>query len=52
MKRWIIIRHIRYYILARKAQAWASMWARAGIGLGYINESDERALNDIWDGKA
>lgn len=52
VRRWWGIRHVRWLILAYRAQRWASMWAEMGVGLGYINESDERQLRAAWRGDA
>lgn len=51
MKRWRVIRHIRFWIMYRRVARWARAWGEVGIGLGYINPSDEAHLKDIWDGK-
>lgn len=52
VKRWPIIRHIRYYWLSYRVHLWAMNWGSVGIGLGWPNESDLRWLDDIWRGKA
>ena len=52
MKRWPVIRHLRYFWLRRQVYAWARMWADMGIGLGGPNASDLAHLQDIWTGKA
>ena len=52
MKRWVVLRHIRYlwhrYHCYRFAQACAAL----GLGLGIPNEADLRTLDAIWEGKA
>ena len=42
MKRWPVIRHVRFL--------WTSMWFRIWAE-GPLSENDVRYLNDIWDGK-
>ena len=51
MKRWPIIRHIRWLYGSWAVQRYARKWARAGIGLGVPNESDLRVLDAIWRGE-
>ena len=51
MKRWPIIRHVRYYWLSYKLHRWAYSWFSVGIGLGYPNPSDTDYLNRIWRGE-
>lgn len=51
MKRWPIIRHIRWAILDVKARRWARYWYNCGIGLGVPNASDLVYLQEVWDGK-
>lgn len=52
MKRWPIIRHVRYYWLAFRVHMWAMKWASMGIGLGWPNQYDLDRLQEIWEGKA
>lgn len=52
MKRWPIIRHIRYWWGVYRVNRWARMWGQVGIGLGYANPSDLQVLDNIWRGKA
>lgn len=52
MKRWPIIRHVRYWWLRYRVERWAYTWYMGGVGLGYPNPSDLKWLEDIWKGKA
>ena len=52
MKRWPIIRHIRYWWLRARVYQWAAMWGDVGIGLGVPNEADLAHLERIWRGEA
>lgn len=52
MKRLWGIRHVRYLWYCYQVHRWAQLWHRHGIGLGWPNEADLRALDRIWDGKA
>jgi hypothetical protein len=52
MKRWPIIRHIRYLVLRARVYEWARWWGDVGIGLGVPNESDLAQLERIWNGDA
>jgi hypothetical protein len=52
MKRWPIIRHVRWFCLSYRVHRWAAQWGAMGIGLGHPNESDLKTLNDIWRGEA
>ena len=48
MKRWIIIRHIRYVYYAWRLTRWADLMEP----LGYlIQQSDYDYLQAIWEGK-
>lgn len=50
MKRWPLIRHIRYFLLAREFRLW---WEGEGHMLGaFPNEADLRYLEDVWKGRA
>lgn len=50
MKRWPVIRHIRYWVLSIKFALW---WGRAGRHLGaFPNPNDIEYLNAVWRGKA
>lgn len=51
MKRWPIIRHIRWYCQLRRVRKWYIMWADMGYHSGNMS-SDERVLDAIWSGKA
>lgn len=51
MKRWPIIRHVRYLWHAYWLDRWVRMWAQSGIGVGPA-ESDLRHLERIWRGEA
>lgn len=50
MKRWPIIRHIRWFIGSWLVWRHARRWGSLGIGLGVPNESDLRVLDAIWRG--
>lgn len=52
MKRWPIIRHVRYYWLTFRVHMWAMKWGSVGIGLGWPNQYDLDRLEEIWKGKA
>lgn len=52
MKRWPLIRHLRFWWLSYMLNRWVRMWAQRGIGVGDVNPSDLRWLQDIWEGKA
>lgn len=52
MKRWPIIRHIRWFYLNIQVHRYARMWARHGIGIGHPHPSDLKHLDAIWKGKA
>lgn len=52
MKRWPLIRHIRYFWSRMKVYEWASQWGELGIGTGHPNQSDLDYLEAIWKGKA
>jgi hypothetical protein len=51
MKRWPVIRHIRWLWLAWRVRRWAREWGNIGIGLGYPTEHDLRVLDAIWRGE-
>ena len=51
MKRWPIIRHLRYFWGCWRVHQFAAAWGRAGIGLGVPNESDLRYLDAMWRGE-
>lgn len=52
MKRWPIIRHIRWFWLRYRVERWAWYCGQMGLGLGHPNPSDIAYLNDIWAGRA
>ena len=52
MKRWPIIRHIRWLILNHRAHQWARHWGKLGVGLGTPNPADLEYLKAIWEGHA
>jgi hypothetical protein len=52
MKRWPVIRHIRYWWLERKVERWCWQCYQVGLGLGHMNPSDRAHLDDIWAGRA
>lgn len=52
MKRWYVIRHVRYYFLRRRVFMAAREWARVGVGLGNPNDSDILYLEAVWRGEA
>lgn len=50
MKRWPIIRHVRYFWLRRRMNQHYDMWSQ----LGYLPvnvERDYAILDRIWEGK-
>jgi hypothetical protein len=50
MKRWPLIRHIRWLWLSRKFWLW---WQATGKSLGAVpNERDLRYLDDVREGRA
>lgn len=50
MKRWPIIRHIRWFYLHAKFWTW---WERVGCYLGAVpNEADLDYLERVWRGEA
>ena len=51
MKRWPVIRHVRYFWLAWQVSRWARAWGQAGIGLGVPNQADVAHLEAIWRGE-
>jgi hypothetical protein len=51
MKRLWGIRHVRWLWLHYRVHMWAAQWGQMGIGLGYPNEADTRALDAIWRGE-
>ncbi len=49
MKRWPVIRHIRYFYHARRLNRW---WNEIGSHFWLaVNEQDIQFLEDVWDGK-
>lgn len=53
MKRWVGVRHVRYFWLRMRVERWALQCYRLGLaGFPVPNESDIRHLQLIWDGKA
>lgn len=52
IKRWPIIRHIRFYYLRYRVFRYAAMWGSMGIGVGGPNPSDLEHLDRIWRGEA
>lgn len=51
MKKWPIIRHIRYFYWCYKLQKHVNMCSKLGIG-SYAHENDLLVLKAIWDGEA
>ena len=50
MKRWPLIRHVRWLVLAYAFAAW---WAEIGQDLWLApNASDLQFLDDVWKGRA
>lgn len=49
MKRWPVIRHLRYCWHRSRMEAWYALWA----SYGYVvrAESDDDTLNAIWRGE-
>ena len=52
MKRWPVIRHIRYWYLGWKVYSHAARWGAMGIGFGVPNPSDIEHLTAIWESRA
>lgn len=52
MKKWPIIRHIRYFWFRWRVYVHAAQWASIGIGLRIPNKADLEHLDAIWHGKA
>lgn len=52
MKRWPVIRHIRFWYLSWRVHRHAAAWAQCGIGVGGPNPADLDHLAAIWYGKA
>ena len=50
MKRWPIIRHIRYFILQRRLARWWQRYGRHHFLL--VNERDLLYLDRVWRGEA
>ena len=51
MKRWFLIRHVRYWYLRWRVYRHAAFWIEAGIGI-CVNPADEEMLERIWRGEA
>jgi hypothetical protein len=51
IKRWPLIRHVRYFYHAWRLYRWARAWNSIGIGIG-PNPADIDHLEAIWRGKA
>jgi hypothetical protein len=50
MKRWPIIRHVRYFIMLRRVNQHYELWR--GLGMLPINRHlDEAVLDAIWRGE-
>lgn len=50
MKRWPVIRHIRWLWLSYRFERW---WSEVGHLLGAVrNPSDLKFLDDVWSGRA
>jgi hypothetical protein len=52
LKRWPLVRHVRWLILQHQVYRMARYWGEMGIGLGVPSENDLAYLQEIWDGKA
>ena len=53
IKRWFVIRHIRYWYLSCRVHSWARFCYLMGLsGFSIPNESDSKHLQDIWEGHA
>lgn len=50
MKRWIVIRHLRYFYNKWQVLRWYDMWAEMGMHSGNM-EHDIRVLDAIWRGE-
>lgn len=51
MKRWIIIRHIRWAWASWNEHRWARMIGRDGYGTGYPEAGKIVKLRRIWEGR-
>lgn len=50
MKRWFLIRHIRWLWLSYRLERW---WNQVGHLLGAVrNPADLQYLDDVWRGRA
>jgi hypothetical protein len=45
------IRHIRWLWLSYCVHSWAAKWGAMGIGLGFPNEADMKALEKVRRGE-
>lgn len=50
MIRWPIIRHFRYFVLARRVEQHYRVWAKVGF-LPVYRDNDQRVLDAIWRGE-
>ena len=50
MKRWPIIRHIRWYLLAREVDRHYALWRKLGY-LPFHRGHDEEILDKVWRGE-
>jgi len=51
MKRWPIIRHIRYLYWARQADKWYLTWHEDGYYYPVHQHLDQEYLDEIWRGE-
>ena len=52
MKRWPVIRHIRFFYLRFRVRQWAWTCGCMGLGSGRPNPADLKQLERIWKGEA
>jgi hypothetical protein len=51
MKRWPIIRHIRYFYWTRQADKWFLTWHEDGYYYPVHQHLDQEYLDEIWRGE-
>lgn len=52
MTRWWGLRHLRYWYHLWRCIRYVQACKALGLGLGFINASDEAILDAIWGGRA
>jgi hypothetical protein len=51
IKRWPIIRHVRFYWSVYRAEKFVRECYKHGLGMGVLNRHDVRVLEMIWRGE-